>query len=383
MLKKIIEFTKSLIQCPSISPKDYGCQKILISFLQKLNFTINSININQTNNFWAYHANNNTPTLVFAGHTDIVTPGDISLWKYPPFDGVIHNNIMYGRGTCDMKGALAAMVFAAKSFIQKHNQHHGKIAFLITSDEEGTAQDGTKQVINHLMKKKEQIDYCILGEPTSYQIIGDNIKNGRRGSLNITLKIYGIQGHVAYHKLAINPIHTVIPFLYELLNITWEPKNKDLLNTSMQITNLISSIQNNTNVIPNHVILQINFRYMHTIHYSTILDKLHLLLNKYNIYNYQFDWNLIGKPFISNAMNQKKQLISIVKKSIATVNNLIPTIINDGGISDGRFIITTGAQIVELGLINSTIHKIDECTHINDIYTLYKIYYNIMKNILL
>ncbi|QJC30405.1 succinyl-diaminopimelate desuccinylase [Enterobacteriaceae endosymbiont of Neohaemonia nigricornis] len=390
MLKEIISFTQKIIQCPSISPNDAGCQTLLIKFLKQLGFFIDIININNTKNFWAYHScnyiKNITPTLVFAGHTDVVTPGNITSWKYHPFKATINNNILYGRGACDMKGALAAMIFAAKLFILTNKVYHGKIAFLITSDEEGTAEDGTIKVIKKLISQKEIIDYCILGEPTSYKIIGDNIKNGRRGSLNIFLKINGVQGHVAYHKLAINPIHITIPFLQELLNIIWEKNNLFLPNTSMQITNIISAIQNNTNIIPNNINIQINFRYTHNIHYSYIIDKINNIIKKY-ITTYDLDWFLSGKPFIStyNDINHynKRNLVNIVKHNIKLINKITPSLINDGGTSDGRFIIKTKAQIVELGLKNSTIHKINECVNINDIYVLYKIYYNIIQDILL
>ncbi|WP_168918848.1 succinyl-diaminopimelate desuccinylase [Enterobacteriaceae endosymbiont of Donacia bicoloricornis] len=385
MLKKIINLTKQLVKCHSISPNDAGCQNILIKFLKKLNFDINLINIKDTNNFWAIHNDHKImyDTLVFAGHTDVVPPGEISMWKFNPFRAVLDRNILYGRGVCDMKGSLAAMIFAVKKFITKYHNYNGRIAFLITSDEEGNAKNGTIKIINYLLKKKEKLNFCILGEPTSNKIIGDNIKNGRRGSLNIELKIIGIQGHVAYHNLAKNPIHMVIPLLHELILINWSKKNNLFPETSMQITKISSDIQN-SNIIPGNIIIFINFRFNNEISHENILKNFHKIIKKY-IINYKIKWVLSGLPFLSTQKNytKEKNLIEIVKKSIYSINHIYPTLINNGGTSDGRFIIKTKAQIIELGLINSTIHKINEHTNIKNLYILYKIYYQIIKEIFL
>ncbi|QJC32477.1 succinyl-diaminopimelate desuccinylase [Enterobacteriaceae endosymbiont of Donacia dentata] len=384
MLEKIVNLTKKLIKCRSISPFDAGCQNILIKILKKLNFHIKLINIKNTKNFWAFHNgnNNNNNTLVFAGHTDVVSPGNIKEWKFDPFKAVIKNNILYGRGTCDMKGSLAAMIIAVETFITKYPIYNGRLAFIITSDEEGNAKNGTIQVINKLIKKKEKLDYCIIGEPTSNKVIGDNIKNGRRGSLNVKLKIIGVQGHVAYHNLAKNPIHMVIPVLQKLILTKWSKKNFLFPETSMQITRISSDIKN-TNVIPGNIILYINFRFNNKISYKDILKKLDSIIKKYIIF-YKIEWNLSGLPFLSvyNPLKKNKNLLKIVKKSINLINNINTKVINNGGTSDGRFIIKTGTQIVELGLINSTIHKINECVCINDLNIIYKIYYKIIKEIL-
>ncbi|QJC38136.1 succinyl-diaminopimelate desuccinylase [Enterobacteriaceae endosymbiont of Donacia marginata] len=383
MLKKIVNLTRQLIKCHSISPDDAGCQNILIKLLKKLNFNINLINIKDTNNFWAIHNNHKIMynTLVFAGHTDVVPPGEVTKWKFDPFKAILDKNILYGRGVCDMKGSLAAMIFAAKKFITKYHDYNGRIAFLITSDEEGNATNGTIKIINHLLEKKEKLDFCILGEPTSNKIIGDNIKNGRRGSLNIKLKIIGIQGHVAYHNLAKNPIHMVIPLLHKLILINWSKKNNLFPETSMQITRISSDIKNN-NIIPGNIIIFINFRFNNEICYQNILKTFNNIIRKY-IIKYEIKWELSGLPFLSTSKNyiKEKNLIEIVKKSIYSINHIYPTLINNGGTSDGRFIIKTKAQIVELGLINSTIHKINEHVNINDLYILYKIYYKIIKKI--
>ncbi|QJC36504.1 succinyl-diaminopimelate desuccinylase [Enterobacteriaceae endosymbiont of Donacia simplex] len=384
MLEQIINLTKKLVECHSISPMDSGCQNILIKILKKLDFNIQLMNIKDTNNFWAVHNNKfMTNTLVFAGHTDVVPPGDIKKWIFNPFKAILDNDILYGRGVCDMKGSLAAMIFAAKKFIKKYHNYNGRIAFLITSDEEGKATNGTIKVINNLLKKKEKINFCILGEPTSNKFVGDNIKNGRRGSLNIQLKIIGVQGHVAYHKLAKNPIHIIIPLLNKLLLIKWSKKNDLFPETSMQITKISSDIENN-NIIPGNIIIYINFRFNNEIYYKNILKILNNIIKKY-IINYKMTWQLSGLPFLSINKNYiiEKNLVEIVKKSIYSINNVYPTLINDGGTSDGRFIIKTKAQIVELGLINSTIHKVNECVKINDLYILYKIYYQIIKKIFL
>ncbi|QJC29067.1 succinyl-diaminopimelate desuccinylase [Enterobacteriaceae endosymbiont of Plateumaris rustica] len=391
MLKQIVTLTKKLINCPSISPYDAGCQDILIDHLIKLNFNIEIFNIKDTKNFWAYRHNNTDiniiDTLIFAGHTDIVPPGDIKKWKFNPFKATIKNNILYGRGSVDMKGALASMIIAATIFFKKYSKYYnGRLAFLITSDEEGTAINGTKKIIQKLIDRKEKLDYFILGEPTSKKILGDNIKNGRRGSLNIELIVKGTQGHVAYHKLANNPIHQIIPALNELLLIKWDEGNIFFPETSMQITHIISSIKNNiNNIIPGDVLLKFNFRFNNEINYKNILNIFNKIIQKY-IKNFNIKWNISGFPFLNlfqkNNLN-KKNLINIVKKNIKLVNNIKPTIINDGGTSDARFLIKSKAQVIELGLINSTIHKINECVKVNDLYLLSKIYYNIIKDILL
>ncbi|QJC28173.1 succinyl-diaminopimelate desuccinylase [Enterobacteriaceae endosymbiont of Plateumaris braccata] len=391
MLNQIVTLTKKLINCPSISPYDAGCQDILINALHALNFNIEIFNIKDTKNFWAYRHNNTdiniVDTLIFAGHTDVVPPGDIKKWKFNPFQAIIKNNILYGRGSIDMKGALAAMIIAAKTFFNKYsNCYNGRLAFLITSDEEGTAVNGTQKVIKELINRKEKLDYFILGEPTSNKILGDNIKNGRRGSLNIELIVKGIQGHVAYHKLAINPIHQIIPALNELLLIKWDKGNEFFPKTSMQITHMLSSIKNNiNNIIPSNILLKFNFRFSNEIHYKDILIIFNKTIKKY-IKNFNIKWNISGLPFLNlpeiNNLNTKN-LINIVKKNIKLVNNIYPTVFNDGGTSDARFIIKSKSQIIELGLINSTIHKINECVKINDLYLLSKIYYNIIKDILL
>ncbi|QJC33692.1 succinyl-diaminopimelate desuccinylase [Enterobacteriaceae endosymbiont of Donacia provostii] len=382
MLHKIIHLTKKLVQCPSISPFDAKCQDIIIKILQKLRFDINIMNVNNTKNFWAIHNikyKNIYDTLVFAGHTDVVPPGNIKQWKFNPFKPVIKDKILYGRGVCDMKGSLAAMIFAAKKFISYYPHYYGCIAFMITSDEEGSAKDGTIKIIQNLLEKKEKVDFCIIGEPTSNKIIGDNIKNGRRGSLNVKLKIIGIQGHVAYHNLAKNPIHIVIPLLNELILKKWSKENTLLPATSMQITRISSNIKNN-NIIPGDINIYINFRFNNEINYQNILQELKNIIKKY-ILNFNIKWDLSAKPYLSNKYyKKKKNLIQIVKKSIYSINNINPSLINDGGTSDGRFIIKTGAQIIELGLNNSTIHKINEHVYINDLYNLYKIYYEILKN---
>ncbi|QJC29512.1 succinyl-diaminopimelate desuccinylase [Enterobacteriaceae endosymbiont of Plateumaris pusilla] len=390
MLNQIVTLAKKLIDCPSISPNDAGCQNILISYLNKLNFNIEVLNIKDTKNFWAYSNNINihiSNTLVFAGHTDVVPPGNLKNWKYNPFQGIIKNNILYGRGSVDMKGSLAAMIIAAKLFFNKYsNCCNGRLAFLITSDEEGMATNGTKKIIQKLINRKERLDYFILGEPTSKKILGDNIKNGRRGSLNIDLIVKGMQGHVAYHKLANNPIHQIIPALNELLLIEWDKGNKFFPKTSMQITHMISSIKKNiNNIIPDDILLKINFRFNNEISYKDILNIFTKIIQKH-IKKFNIKWNISGLPFLSLSKQTNlntKNLINIVKKNIKIINNVNPTIINDGGTSDARFLIKSKSQIIELGPINSTIHKINECVNINDLYLLGKIYYKIIKDILL
>lgn len=378
MYSAVIELTQKLIKCPSISPEDKGCQKILISRLKKIGFNIEKININDTNNFFAWKGNIYKKTLLFLGHTDVVPSGEKNKWLFPPFKATIKDGILYGRGVVDMKGAIAAMIIAAEKFIKNYPFHKNRIAFLITSDEESYGTNGIIKVIKKLIKRNERIDYCLIGEPTSKHYIGDTIKNGRRGSLSGELIVYGIQGHVAYAHLAQNPIHKIIPFLNNLINKKWDYGNDFFTSTSFQITTINVDNYSN-NVIPSKCLLKFNFRFNNEITDKFIKKEFEKILNKYEIINYQINWINHGNPFLS----QKGILFNIVKNAIKINCKISPKLLTDGGTSDGRFLIHTGAQIIELGLINKTMHKVNECSRLSDLNLLSKIYLSILKQIVI
>lgn len=374
MICPITELTKKLIRIPSVSPKDLGCQDIMINFLSNLGFKIKKININNTNNFWATRGSGKT--LTFAGHTDVVSPGAYKDWNNNPFYPLVKNDVLFGRGASDMKGALAAMLVASKRFIKKYPNHKGRLSFLITSDEESSAVDGTIKVVDYLMSKKDTIDYCIIGEPTSSNEIGDFIKNGRRGSLTADLKILGVQGHIAYPHLADNPIHKGLPIILKLLSVPLDQGNSFFSPTSVNIPNIHSGNGSN-NIIPGDLFVQFNFRFSNEISVDQIKTKFKKILEQNKI-NYSIKWYLSGLPFIT----KKGLLIDTVIESILNITKNKPILSTDGGTSDGRFIAKFNSQIIELGLTNQTIHKVNECVKISDLKILTLIYENIMKKLL-
>ncbi|PPI88250.1 succinyl-diaminopimelate desuccinylase [Candidatus Pantoea edessiphila] len=374
MLCPIIELTKQLIRCPSISPNDAGCQDILINRLKSIGFQVEKININNTKNFWATRRYGKT--LAFAGHTDVVHPGDINSWNSFPFDPIIYKDMLFGRGAVDMKGALAAMIVAAERFVKKYPNHKGCLAFLITSDEESSANHGTLKVIERLISRNICLDYCLIGEPTSNIIVGDIVKNGRRGSINVNLIIHGIQGHVAYPNLANNPIHIGVKLLNELICIVWDKGNDFFPPTSIQVTN-IKAGDGSTNIIPGNLLIQFNIRFSTELNDVKIRENIDILLSKLQL-SYSIEWDVAAQPFLTSS----GILIDTVMTTVLQYNKIQPKILNTGGTSDGRFISRTGAQIVELGLVNATIHKINECVRISDLKILSKIYQNIMQQLI-
>lgn len=373
---QITNLAKQLIKKKSISPMDNGCQKILIKFLKKNNFIIETMNFKNTNNFIAFHGTHGN-TLMFAGHTDVVPPGNINNWKYNPFSATIKNGILYGRGSSDMKGAIASMLIAAKKFIKKKPNHNGRLAFLITSDEEIYSKNGTLKVINELILRNEKIDYCIVGEPTSKFKICDTIKNGRRGSLYGSIKIYGIQGHVAYPECITNPAHISLSFLKKLISINKNEKKEKFPNISLQIFELKTNF-GKKNVTPSELIIKFNIRFSNKLNKQKIYKKIKKILDEYNL-NYKFTCNVSANPFIS----KDKKLLNLVSNIINKKLGYIPNISQDGGTSDARFISKICSETIELGLLNNTIHKENECVHVNDLKKLSNIYEKIMKNILL
>ncbi|RKS87119.1 succinyldiaminopimelate desuccinylase [Orbus hercynius] len=375
MSESVIELTKQLIAEKSVSPDDKACQAMLIARLKALNFTIEELNYNQTKNLWAYHGNGKT--LMFAGHTDVVPAGDESKWLYPPYQPTIDSEgYLYGRGAADMKGGIAAMICAAEDFIKQNPNHQGRIAFLITSDEEADASDGTVKVVQALMERNEHIDYCIVGEPSSDKIIGDQIKNGRRGSITANLVVHGIQGHVAYPHLADNPVHRFAPALNELVNTEWDKGNEYFPATSMQVAN-INGGTGAENVIPGDLAVQFNFRYSSELTDEIIKQRVEQILHKHNL-NYSLRWRLSGHPFLT----QQGELTDAAQNVIKNVMNIDSKLSTSGGTSDGRFIAKMGCQVIELGVTNSTIHKVNERVHCDELVKLKTIYQGIITKLL-
>ncbi|QCI24199.1 succinyl-diaminopimelate desuccinylase [Buchnera aphidicola (Muscaphis stroyani)] len=374
MVCEITELAKKLICIPSISPRDLGCQKILIKRLKSIGFQIQEINICDTKNFWAFRGTGKT--LTFAGHTDVVSPGEEKIWKTSPFDPVIRNGILFGRGSSDMKGALAAMIIAAERFVSKFPNHQGRLSFLITSDEESSAVNGTLKVVEYLINKKDTIDYCIVGEPSSSQIVGDVIKNGRRGSITANVKIYGVQGHIAYPNLAENPIHKGLPVILKILSLKLDNGNSFFSPTSVNFSNIHAG-SGSSNIIPSSLFFQFNFRFSTETSDKEIKLKIKDILDKSNL-KYSIEWFLSGQPFLTKS----GLLLDTVIQSVVYINHINPIISTNGGTSDGRFISLMNAQIVELGLLNNTIHKVNECVKISDLKALSLIYEDVMKKLL-
>jgi succinyl-diaminopimelate desuccinylase len=371
-----LELTKDLISRPSVTPKDFGCQQVLADRLIAIGFTVEHLRFGDTDNIWARRGSQ-SPVLAFAGHTDVVPTGPEENWTSPPFEPVIRDGLLYGRGTADMKGSIAAFVTACERFIIDNPNHQGSIAFLITSDEEGPATGGTVKVIETLEARGEKIDWCLVGEPSSTNKVGDIVKNGRRGSLNGYLTINGKQGHIAYPHLAENPIHLLTPALTELCNIEWDQGNEDFPPTSFQISN-VNSGSGVTNVIPGIAEVIFNFRYSTEVTYEQLQQRVETLLDSHDL-DYKLKWELSGKPF----RTASGALVDAVKSAIKSTTGYNTKLSTSGGTSDGRFIAPTGAQVVELGPLNATIHQVDECVSIADLDTLSYLYESILSHLLI
>jgi succinyl-diaminopimelate desuccinylase len=366
---------QDLIARRSVTPEDVGCQEILIRRLQPLGFKIERLQYGQVTNLWARRGDA-APLFVFAGHTDVVPSGPLQHWHSDPFEPSVRDGKLYGRGAADMKSSLAAMVVATEEFLRQNPQHQGSIGFLITSDEEGDATDGTVKVMEHLSKRGEKIDWCLIGEPSSTTRTGDVVKNGRRGSLSGTLCVRGQQGHVAYPQLADNPIHRAAAALTELCATEWDRGNADFPPTSFQISNIHAGT-GATNVIPGELLVQFNFRYSTETGHEQLQARVEKLLQRHNL-NYKLDWNLSGKPFLT----RDGDLIDAVIAAVKTVTGMTTELSTAGGTSDGRFIAPTGAQVVELGPRNASIHKIDEHVEVADLPILTSIYQQVLKRLL-
>ena len=373
-MSNTLELAKSLISKPSITPDDHGCQAIMIDRLNKIGFEIHPLKFGDVDNFWAVHGDSG-PLFAFAGHTDVVPAGDENAWNTKPFEPTIKDGYLYGRGAADMKGGLASMVTATEKFIKENPNHKGRIAFLITSDEEGVAVNGTVKVMDYLKANEQKIDYCLLGEPSSTSSTGDVIKNGRRGSLNGVLKVIGKQGHVAYPHLAKNPIHLVSPALDDLCNQEWDNGNDYFPATSFQISNMHSG-DGVTNVIPGDAQVKFNFRYSTETNKENLQKKVHEILDLHNL-DYSIEWSHSGYPFLT----PKGELVSACVEAIKKTKGIDTELSTSGGTSDGRFIAQEGTQVVELGPVNATIHQINESVLVQDLDDLSEIYYQVLRNI--
>jgi succinyl-diaminopimelate desuccinylase len=370
----VIKLTKELIKHPSITPDDAGCQAILIDRLKRVGFVIEPMPFGKVTNFWAKRGVA-SPLLVFIGHTDVVPTGPVEQWTTPPFTPEERQGYLYGRGAADMKGSLAAMLIACENFIAKHPQHLGSIAWLITSDEEGASIDGTAKVVEVLKQRGEQIDYCLVGEPSSDKQLGDIIKIGRRGSLSAKLTIHGKQGHVAYPEKANNPIHSALLALAELTTIQWDEGYPQFQPTSLQISNIHSGTGAG-NVIPGQLEVQFNLRYSPALTAEIIKNRVIALLQKHKLV-FSLDWQHGALPFLT----KRGKLIDACVEAVQTIAGLAPQLATNGGTSDGRFLAPLGCQVVELGPCNASIHQIDECVAISDLIQLTEVYYQILTKL--
>ncbi len=369
-----LSLAKQLLEIPSVTPNDLGCQNILIKRLEALGFICETMQFGEVTNLWA-RKGTESPVLAFAGHTDVVPTGPVKEWTYPPFEPTEHEGMLYARASADMKSSIACFVVACEQFLAEHS-HKGSIAFLITSDEEGPSVEGTVKVIEVLEARGEKITWALVGEPSSTNIVGDVVKNGRRGSLGVTLTVKGKQGHVAYPHLAINPIHLAAPFLTELNTIKWDEGNEFFPPTSLQISN-INGGTGVTNVIPGTVDIIFNLRFSTALTPDNIKKTITDLLQKHQ-FEYDIKWNLSGMPFLT----AEGDLVEAAQKAIMSVMHFDTKLSTAGGTSDGRFIAPTGAQVLELGPVNATIHQLDECVKIEDLEKLTLIYQQMLEHLL-
>ncbi|HCG78755.1 MAG TPA: succinyl-diaminopimelate desuccinylase [Oceanospirillales bacterium] len=362
-----LQLAVDLIARPSVTPEDEGCQALMMERLAALGFNNEPLRFGDTDNFWS-RKGNSQPVVCFAGHTDVVPTGPEANWDNPPFEPRIIDGMLHGRGAADMKGSLAAFLVATERFVEKYPDHKGSIAYLITSDEEGPAHNGTVKVIETLEARNEKIDMCVVGEPSSTTLVGDVIKNGRRGSLGCVLTVKGKQGHVAYPHLAKNPVHIAAPALAELASEEWDKGNDFFPATSFQISN-INAGTGATNVIPGTCEVVFNFRFSTELTAEILKERTEAILNKHGL-EYDIDWKLSGQPFLTD----KGALVEAAVKAIKDVTGRETELSTSGGTSDGRFIAPTGAQVVELGPINATIHQVNEHVSADDLNTLTDIY---------
>jgi len=371
----ITELAKELIKIPSLTPEDGGCITLICNRLVPAGFISTHLKYEDVDNIWLAHGNAD-PVLCFLGHTDVVPPGPAEKWISDPFNPEVRDGMLYGRGAADMKGSLAAIVVAFERYIKQNPDHIGTLAMLLTSDEEGVAVNGTTRVVDYLNKTGTHIKWCVVGEPTSQDSVGDIIKIGRRGSLTGHLIVSGIQGHIAYPDRAINPIHQVMPPLAELCKIVWDKGNEQYDPTSFQVSNIIAGTGAD-NVIPGNVKVQFNIRYSTEVSEDELIKIIRTTLENHGL-QFEIEWLPSSKPFLTS----KGDLITTSKEVVKKISGIEPQLSTTGGTSDGRFIAPTGAEVIELGPVNDTIHKVNECVSIDDLNTLSNMYYGIIENLL-
>jgi len=374
-MSRTLDLAQELVRRPSVTPEDAGCQDLMAQRLAAIGFRIEPLPFGEVRNLWARRGDAG-PLFCFAGHTDVVPPGPLKKWTSDPYEPTIRDGLLYGRGACDMKGSLAAMITAVEDFVSAKPDHPGSIAFLITSDEEGPARDGTVRVVEVLEGRGEKIDWCLVGEPSSRERLGDTIKNGRRGSINGWLTVHGKQGHVAYPQRAKNPLHAFAPALAELVAEEWDRGNAFFPPTSFQVANLNMGTGAD-NVIPGVLTAQFNLRFSTELDADTIKARIHATLDKGD-FDYEIDWRLSGNPFLT----PPGALVEAARDAISRETGAVAELSTAGGTSDGRFIAPTGAQVVEIGPVNATIHQVDECVGVEELDRLSAIYRRILQNLL-
>ncbi len=374
-MDKTLELAQELIRRPSITPRDEGCLDLVAARLAPLGFAIERLKFGEVDNLWARRGTE-APLLVFAGHTDVVPPGPRDAWQSDPFVPVIRDGRLYGRGAADMKSSIAAFVTAVEDFVTRHPRHPGSIGLLLTSDEEGPAVNGTAKVVEWLNRRQVRIQYCVVGEPTSKDTLGDVIKNGRRGSLNARLTVHGIQGHVAHPQFARNPIHMLAPALAELTATEWDRGNSDFPPTSFQISN-INAGAGAENIIPGVLSLSCNFRFSTAVTEQALRERVEAILRRHGV-EYTVQWSQSSQPYLTRA----GRLVAATRKAVRDTLGREPALSTDGGTSDGRYIAPTGAEVVELGPMNASIHKIDENIPVEDPGRLARTYHALLEIIL-
>ncbi|MBS82819.1 MAG: succinyl-diaminopimelate desuccinylase [Gammaproteobacteria bacterium] len=374
MNDKILNTLNELIKLKSITPNDNGCQKYIYDFLKPLGFEKEIFKFNDVSNI-ILRKGNKKPVLSFVGHTDVVPVGDESKWSTDPFNLEQKGNKVFGRGVADMKGSIACMMCATEDYILKNKNFDGTLLFIFTSDEEGIAVDGIQRLVKERVLDKYNLDYCLVGEPTSKEKFGDTIKNGRRGSLSGELTIKGLQGHIAYPQNTINPIHLSGPILNQLISEKYDEGDEYFTPTSFQISN-INAGYGVENIIPGEITIKFNFRYSNQVNHKELIDRVENILDKFNV-DYQINWKHSGEPYLTT----KKEFLQICKSAVENITGITPVVSTDGGTSDGRFIAKICNQVIEFGLLNDSIHKIDEHTNIDDLVSLSKIYKRILSNV--
>jgi succinyl-diaminopimelate desuccinylase len=375
-MSAVFDLTCDLIRRRSVTPDDAGCLMLIAERLQRVGFVVEHLRYRDVDNLWATHGDA-APTLVFLGHTDVVPSGPEASWQSPPFEPTVRNGRLYGRGAADMKGSVAAMVVALEQFVAARPDHRGRVGLLLTSDEEGVALDGVRKVAERFREIGEKIDWCVVGEPSAKEKLGDLIRVGRRGSLSATLTVRGVQGHVAYPEKALNPIHAFAPALAELAAERWDEGNADFPPTSMQVSNLNAGTGAN-NVIPGTLATLFNFRYSTASRAADLRARSEAILQRHGV-DFHIDWHLSGEPFLTPPGGLLRETVAAVCRDLCGVE---PEQSTGGGTSDGRFIAPLGAEVVELGPVNATIHKVDECVDVAELDQLPALYRTVCERLL-